>query len=83
MSSTLTPKKHLNLDTSLLRVFSLVLKELQKRGVCEFEKLRGVVIRRVGSDGELSFLPALDLLFLLGKAEYHLKNDTLEYKGTD
>lgn len=83
MSSTLTPKKHLNLDTSLLRVFSLVLKELQKRGVCEFEKLRGVVIRRVGTDGELSFLPALDLLFLLGKAEYHLKNDTLEYKGTD
>ncbi|MCY0150703.1 hypothetical protein OEG84_24125 [Hoeflea sp. G2-23] len=83
MSSTLTPKKHLNLDTSLLRVFSLVLKELQKRGVCEFEKLRGVVIRRVGADGELSFLPALDLLFLLGKAEYHLKNDTLEYKGTD
>ncbi|WP_440659056.1 ABC-three component system middle component 8 [Ensifer adhaerens] len=83
MSSTLTPKKHLNLDTSLLRVFSLVLKELQKRGVCEFEKLRGVVIRRVGANGELSFLPALDLLFLLGKAEYHLKNDTLEYKGTD
>ncbi|MCY1542762.1 hypothetical protein D9M68_785260 [compost metagenome] len=81
MSSTLTPKKHLNLDTSLLRVFSLVLKELQKRGVCEFEKLRGVVIRRVGANGELSFLPALDLLFLLGKAEYHLKNDTLEYKG--
>lgn len=81
MSSMLTPKKHLNLDTSLLRVFSLVLKELQKRGVCEFEKLRGVVIRRVGADGELSFLPALDLLFLLGKAEYHLKNDTLEYKA--
>lgn len=43
MSSMLTPKKHLNLDTSLLRVFSLVLKELQKRGVCEFEKLRGFV----------------------------------------
>lgn len=81
MSSMLTPKKHLNLDTSLLRVFSLVLKELQKRGVCEFEKLRGFVIRRVGPDGELSFLPALDLLFLLGKAEYHIKNDTLEYKA--
>lgn len=35
MSSTLTPKKHLNLDTSLLRVFALILRELQKRGVCE------------------------------------------------
>ncbi|MBN9033860.1 ABC-three component system middle component 8 [Shinella zoogloeoides] len=77
----LTPRKHLNLDTSLLRVLSLILRELQKRGVCEFDKLRAFVIRRVGPDGELSFLPALDLLFLLGRAEYHLKNDTLEYKA--
>ena len=36
----LTPRKHLNLDTSLLRVLSLILRELQKRGVCEFDKLR-------------------------------------------
>jgi hypothetical protein len=77
----LTPKKHLNLDASLLRVFSVVLREMQKRSVCEFEKLRSVVIKRVGTDGEIAFLPALDLLFLLGRAEYHLKNDTIEYKA--
>jgi hypothetical protein len=77
----LTPKKHLNLDASLLRVFSIVLKEMQRRGVWEFERLRAHVIRRVGSDGEISFLPALDLLYLLGRAEYHLKNDTIEYKA--
>jgi hypothetical protein len=77
----LTPRKHLNLDTSLLRVFSLILREMQKRGVWEFEKLRAYVIRRVGVDGEIFFLAALDLLFLLGRAEYHLKNDTIEYRG--
>jgi len=77
----LTPRKHLNLDTSVLRVFSLMLRELQKRGVWEFEKLRAYVIRRVGPDGDLAFMPALDLMFLLGRAEYHLKNDTLEYKA--
>jgi hypothetical protein len=67
----LTPRKNLNLDTSVLRVFSLMLRELQKRGVWEFEKLRAYVIRRVGPDGDLAFLPALDLMFLLGKAVIH------------
>lgn len=76
----LTPRKHLNLDTSVLRVSSLMLRELQKRGVIEFEKLRSTILKRVGPDGELSFLPALDLLYLLGRADYHLKNDTIEYK---
>jgi len=75
----LKPRKHLNLDTSVLRVFSLILREMQKRGVWEFEKLRAFVVRRTGPDGDLSFLAALDLLFLLGRAEYHTKNDTIEY----
>ena len=77
----LTPRKHLNLDVSALRVASIMLRELRKRGVVEFERLRSIVVRRVGSDGELSFLPALSFLFLLGKVEYHLKNDTIEYKA--
>jgi hypothetical protein len=58
-----------------------MLRELSKRGVMEFERLRGVVIRRVGTDGEITFLPALSFLFLLGKIEYHSKNDVIEYKS--
>lgn len=77
----LTPKKHLKMDTSVLRVFSLILRELQKRSVVEMDKLRAYIIRRVGPDGELAFMPAIDLLFLLGRVEYHLKNDTVEYKA--
>ncbi len=78
----LTPKKHLNLEVSVLRVAALMLQQLRKRGVVEFERLRAYVIRRVGQDGELSFMPALNFLFLLDKVEYHIKNDTLEYKAT-
>ena len=76
----LTPRKHLNLDVSVLRVSALMLREIQKRGIVDFEKLRGLILRRVGPDGELAFLPALDLLYLLGKADFHLKNDTIEYR---
>jgi hypothetical protein len=77
----LTPRKSLNLETSVLRISALMLRELQKRGVIEFERLRALVVRRVGTDGELVFLSALNFLFLLGRVEYHLKNDTLEFKA--
>jgi hypothetical protein len=77
----LTPRKHLNLDVSVIRIAAIMLRELKKRSVVEMERLRTVVIRRVGPDGELSFLPALNFLFLVGKVEYHLQNDTLEFKN--
>jgi hypothetical protein len=78
----LTPKKHMNLDVSVMRIAAIMLRELSRRGVIEFEKLRGIVIRRVGADGDLSFMPALGFLFLLGKVEYHIKNDTIEYRSS-
>jgi hypothetical protein len=77
----LTPKKHLDLDASLLRVSSIMLKELDKKGIVPFEQLRSLVVRRVGTNGDLVFLPALDFLYLLGRVEYHEKNDTLEYRA--
>jgi hypothetical protein len=78
----LTPRKHLNLHVSVLRVSSIMLRELAKRGVIELERMRAIIVRRTGPDGELSFLPALGFLYLLGKVEYHLKNDTIEYKAS-
>jgi hypothetical protein len=77
----LTPKKHMNLDSSMLRVSAIMLKELNKRGVIGFEQLRGIVNKKVGPNGDLIFIPALDFLFLLGKVEYHVRNDMIEYKA--
>jgi ABC-three component (ABC-3C) system Middle Component 8 len=77
----LSPRKHLNLDVSVLRISAILLRELSKRGVVELERLRAIVVRRTGADGELSFLPALNFLYLLGKVEYHLKNDTVEFRS--
>jgi hypothetical protein len=76
----LTPRKHLDLDVSVLRVSALLLRELSKKGVVEFERLRQLALRRTGPNGDLAFLPALNFLFLMGKVEYHLKNDTIEFK---
>jgi len=75
----LTPEKHLNLEVSALRISAIMLREVRKKGVVELERLRSVVLKRVGPDGESAFLAALSFLYLLGRVEYHLKNDTLEY----
>ena len=74
----LTAEKHLDLDTSLVRVAGVILKELKRKGAATFEGLRKLIVRRVGEDGELMFLPALRFLFLLGRVEYHTKNDVVE-----
>lgn len=71
----------MNLNVSLLRVSSLILKESSKHRILEFETMRKTLVRRYGKDAELTFIPALGFLYALGKIEYHLKNDTLEYLG--
>jgi hypothetical protein len=76
----LTPRKHLDLDVSVLRISALMLRELSKKGVVELERLRQLVLRRTGANGDIAFLSALNFLFLMGKVEYHLKNDTVEFK---
>jgi len=58
-----------------------MVKALSPRGVMEFEQLRGIVEKRIGTDGELSFMPALSLLFALGRIEYHAQNDTIEFRS--
>ncbi len=75
----LTPKKHLNLDSSVVRVSAFLLVELKRRKIVEFEKLRAYAIRRAGEDADISFLPSLNFLFLLGRLAYHSQNDTVEY----
>lgn len=50
-----TPRKHLNLDVSVLRIAAIMLRELKKRGVIDFERLRGIaegeVVLRLHDDG--------------------------------
>jgi ABC-three component (ABC-3C) system Middle Component 8 len=76
----LQPFKHLDLDLSVLRIAAIVLRELQRRRLLAFEGVRAVVVRRVGQDGELSLLAALNLLYLLGCLEYHVKTDSFEFR---
>ena len=76
----ITPKKHLNLDASVLRVSALILREVRRRRTLDFDTLRNKAAKTAGGDADLVFLPALSLLYLLGRIDYHIKNDSFEYK---
>jgi len=77
----LTPSKHLDLDRSVIRVASEVLIELRRRRMMEYEAVIKHIKRRVGDDGDAVLAPALSFLFLLGRLDYHSKNDSFEYRA--
>jgi ABC-3C biological conflict system middle component len=77
----LTPSKHLDLDRSVIRVASEVLKDIRRWRMMEYDAVVRLIKRRAGDDGDAVVAPALSFLFLLGRIEYHSKNDSFEYRA--
>lgn len=75
----LTPTKHLDLEKSAIRVASEVLAELRRHRMMKYEAVVRLIKRRTGDDSDAVVAPALSFLFLLGRLEYHAKNDAFEY----
>jgi len=76
----LKPTKHLNLDTSVLYVSSLLLKWLSQRRLMSYTDLYRRLEHNLGSDARTVFLPTVSFLYLLNKIEYHEKTDSFEYR---
>ncbi len=47
----------------------------------EYDAVVRLVKRRTGDDGDVVVAPALSLLYLLGRLEYHPKIDSFEYRA--
>jgi hypothetical protein len=78
--AVLRPSKHSHPDRTVVNVAALVLGRLRNRRVDDYSSLRSYVKKAVRS-GDFLFLPALNLLFLLGLVEYRPKTDAFEYVG--
>lgn len=70
--------KHLNLNTCVIRASSRLLATLQTERFCGYDALRRSLIE-LGPDTDVIFLPAIHLLFLLGRVTYHSITDSFEY----
>jgi len=76
----LRPSKHAHPDKTVIAVATLLLRRLRDRRIDSFDGLRHYLSNTQGGIGVL-FLPALNLLFLLGLIEYRSKTDAFEYTG--
>lgn len=76
----LRPSKHSHPDRTVINVSTLVLRRLKTRRVEEYDALKKLVKKDV-SGGDVLFLPAMNLLYLLGLVEYRPKTDAFEYLG--
>lgn len=75
---TIKPNKHSNPDQTVIAASALLLKTLMKSGVETYDSLEEILDTRI-EDGKYLFLPALNLLYVLGVIEYHKKSDVFEY----
>ncbi len=76
----LRPTKHSHPDRTVVNVAYVILSHLKKKRIAEFARLRELS-KKANRGGDALFLPALNVLFLLGVIEYRAKNDSFEYVG--
>jgi hypothetical protein len=76
----LRPTKHSHPDCTVVNVALLLLTHLRKRRLDGYSTLR-VYAKKAVAGGDVLFLPAINLLFLLGLIEYRPKTDAIEYVG--
>lgn len=72
------PEKHLDLNSCVVRAASILLSKLKNARVCTYSDLQAS-LAIIGEDMDVTFVHAVNLLFLLGRIEYHPQTDSLEY----
>jgi hypothetical protein len=75
----LKPTKHLDPAVSVLNVSAQMLSILARYRTIGYDELYGKIEKKYGDSARPVFVPSLSFLYLLGKIEYHAKNDTFEY----
>jgi hypothetical protein len=75
----LRPSKHNAPEQTVLWTGALLLDLLRTRRTVDFGALRES-LRAKAPNNDALFVPALSLLYLLGRVEYHAATDSLEYR---
>ncbi len=76
----LKPTKFSHPDKTVIAVATVILSELSKKRVMKYDKLFEQ-IKKTCEGTESLFLPAVNLLYLLGAVAYRRKTDSFEYIG--
>jgi hypothetical protein len=74
------PAKHMDVNTCVLSVAASILLELQRTTAIPLNELDETIQSRINSMARLNFIPALNLLFLLGGIDYDEEADAIVYQ---
>lgn len=74
------PAKHVDLNTCVLSVSAAILSELQRAKAIPLDELDEVIQTRIDATARFNFIPALNLLFLLGSVDYDQDSDAIVYQ---
>ena len=80
MTIMIQPNKYTDPDKAIISSSCVLLRVLIKKKLVQFDKLKDV-LDKYNECASVLFLPAINLLFLLGVAKYHQKTDSFEYIG--
>ena len=77
------PDKYINLNTCVLSLSAAILADLRKQLAIPIAELEERVVKKFGEHARRNFLPALSLLFLLGKLRFDLSSDAIFLQRAD
>lgn len=77
----LSPNKHSHPDKTVIYVATILLRKLKTTRLEKYENLRNLAKKKLGSSGDVLFIPALSFLYILGLILYHPQTDSFEYIG--
>lgn len=75
------PDEIMDLDISVIRISSIILKKMNKDRIVKYPELLNYLIKKEGENVRFVFLSCVMFLYSLGKIEYYLKTDSLEVKN--
>lgn len=79
----LTPTKYLNLELSVVKVSSEILKILKTNQSMKYDEVLTYLCDDICDDVKHVFMASINFLFLLGKLNYYITSDSLEYIETN
>ena len=72
------PNKHMDLNYSLIKMSSDILKIFQKGEIFSYDELLDKLVSLHGENAKYKFIQSLNLLYLFGKLEYYPEKDVFE-----
>ncbi len=75
----LKPDKHTEIKYSIVYLSALMMKEVQRSGIIQYNELKKYIEQKVGNKANENFEQAASFLYLLDKVKYLQELDSFKY----